>query len=511
MTVDLDRPIPDVEPPSPVAERPIGQVRGTRDWLPDDFARLADLEVCLLDRFARAGYATMRTPVLELTDLHERKSGAGIVSKLYELANAHQGRLCLRPELTASIVRAYTAAGETPALPWRVSLAGPVFRYEIPQPGHYREFQQVGVELLGASGPAADGEVVWLADWALAEAGVRGVSIRLGHVGLILEMLRRSGLPVAAQYAMVEMLSEAAAEGRNVRALELGLEQMAGWLQTADTGEIPLTVGQADDRGVDRLFRTLVPVVTGRRSGHEILHRLRRKWDLGHSLLGVLERVRAQVHDLADLKGPPGTILERLGRDYEAIAPESVAALRGLVAALGDYGVDLDRVELDLGFGRGIGFYSQMIFELIAPTDQGPVEVCGGGRYDGLARVLGSGRDDRGVGFAFGLERLFGVLEAQRQRPAPSRPRHGCLVVAQSPGGMAKAVRVVTSLRALNNGRWLDDGPLIMGTERSLVEAQGYAHELGLASIVFVREDLRPPRNFQQYDWVAGSWVEGRS
>jgi hypothetical protein len=76
---------------------------------------------------------------------------------------------------------------------------------------------------------------------------------------------------------------------------------------------------------------------------------------------------------------------------------------------------------------------------------------------------------------------------------------------------MAKAVRVVTSLRALNNGRWLDDGPLIMGTERSLVEAQGYAHELGLASIVFVREDLRPPRNFQQYDWVAGSWVEGRS
>src|SRR5205807_5904539 len=107
----------------------------------------------------------MRTPVLEFTELHERKSGAGIVSKLYELADAHRSRLCLRPELTASIVRAYTAAEEAPALPWRVSMSGPVFRHETPQPGRWREFQQVGVELLGASGPAADGEVTWLAYW----------------------------------------------------------------------------------------------------------------------------------------------------------------------------------------------------------------------------------------------------------------------------------------------------------------------------------------------------------
>ena len=71
------------------------------------------------------------------------------------------------------------------------------------------------------------------------------------------------------------------------------------------------------------------------------------------------------------------------------------------------------RVELDLGFGRGIGFYTQMIFELVVATPAGPVEVCGGGRYDGLARVLGSDRDDRGVGFAFGLERLDGDVLAR--------------------------------------------------------------------------------------------------
>jgi len=513
MTYELNpsppSPVSTSQTPTFVAEQPIAQVRGTRDWLPGEYVRLAELETFLCSRFARAGYTPMRTPVLEYTELHERKSGAGIVSKLYEVGNTHQSRLCLRPELTASIVRAYTAAAEAPPLPWRVSLAGPVFRYETPQAGHFREFQQVGVELLGAGGPAADGEVIWLADWALSEAGVKGATIRIGHVGMILEMLRCSGLPAHAQSALIEMLSEAASQGRNVRALELGLEQLSDWLQTSNSGEIPLSVEQADDRGIDRLFRTLVPEVTGRRLGHEILHRLRRKWDLGHSLLGVLKRVRTQVHDLADLKGPPDTVLDRLHRDYEHLAPDSVTALRELVATLCEFGVELDRVELDLGFGRGIGFYTQMIFELIAQTPAGPVEACGGGRYDGLARVLGSDRDDRGVGFAFGLERLLQIRDALGQTSSALPGPKGCLVVPRAPDLRSKAVRVITSLRALNQGLWLDDGPLVFGAEQPLDEAKISAHRLGLSAVVYVTGDTGP-RPFEQYDWVSGNWVESR-
>jgi histidyl-tRNA synthetase len=90
-----------------------------------------------------------------------------------------------------------------------------------------------------------------------------------------------------------------------------------------------------------------------------------------------------------------------------------VADLGELVEGRGQRGIEASRVELDLGFGRGIGFYTQMIFELVVPTAGGPVEVCGGGRYDGLTHVLGSDRDDRGVGFAFGLERLAEVCAAK--------------------------------------------------------------------------------------------------
>lgn len=219
-------------------ERPVGLVRGTRDWLPDDYARLAELESTLLRSFGEAGFRRMRIPVLEQTELHERKSGAGVVRKLYELADGHQMRACLRPELTAGIVRAYCEASETPKLPWRVCVSGPVFRHEPMRPGYDREFLQVGVEMLGASGAEADGEVIRLAWQTLQSLGVTNATLRIGHVGLILEMLGRSGLPEAARAALVERLSEDAAEGRGVGALESALDQLADWL-SLETGEQP--------------------------------------------------------------------------------------------------------------------------------------------------------------------------------------------------------------------------------------------------------------------------------
>jgi len=464
-------------------ESPIPAVKGTADRLPADFARLAGLEALLLDRFARAGYERMSTPVLESIELHERKSGAGIVSKLFELSD-RSGRLCLRPELTAGVVRAFTGAEPAPTLPWRVSHAGPAFRRESPsRPDRLREFHQVGVERLGDGGPVADAEIIWLASWALAEAGVAGSTIRVGHVGLILEMLGRSGLPATAQASLVERLSEAAAEGGDVGSIGRGLDHFADWLRGASAGEDgPLAAVGPDDSGVDRLFRTLVPVVNGRRTGREIVDRVRRKWDLGHTLLDALDRVRDRARALAELKGPPGPVLDRLACDYEALAPDSVASLRALVESLGHHGVDLDRLELDLGFGRGIGFYSQMVFEINAPTATGPIELCGGGRYDGLARVLGSDRDPRGVGFAFGLERLRSALDAQ-DGTGVAEGLGPLLVVPASVEATPAAVRLATRLR-------LGGVAAILGT------STGLAHAAGRRAVIEARGDvvLHDPR-----------------
>ena len=467
----------------PVTETPIARVKGTADWLPDDYARLDALETLALDRFARAGYDRLRTPVLEPVELHERKSGAGIVSKLFELSGTASGRVCLRPEMTAGIVRAYSAAEPAPAVPWRVSHAGTAFRHESSsRSDRLREFRQVGVERLGDGGAVADAEVISLAFWTLADAGVQGAIVRIGDVGLILEMLARSGLPATAQSALVEMLSEAASEGDGVDSLDRGLDHFTEWLRQASTAEeIALPVDSADDGGIDRLFRTLVPVVNGRRPGHEIIGRLRRKWDLGHGWLETLDRVRDQVRALGEMKGPPGDVLDRLGLEYEQVAPVTVASLRSLVRRLGDHGVPTDRLELDLGFGRGIGFYSQMVFEIVAPTPAGPVEVCGGGRYDGLARVLGSDRDDQGVGFAFGLERLDEVLEAQGRRQPPVE-REAVLVVPTRVESFPHAARLARQLRT-------QGVRAILETETVRVSPSDRAAEVRATRVVIVGDD----------------------
>ena len=488
-------------------ERPIDAVRGTRDWLPDECARNAALESLLLDRFARAGYDPLCTPVLEPTELHERKSGAGIVSKLFELAGAGaeagQGGVCLRPELTAGIVRAYTAMTPAPALPWRVSHAGPVFRYESPRPDRLREFRQVGVERLGDGGASADAEMIWLADWALAELGVRDVSIRIGHVGLILEMLHRSGLPAPLGAALIERLSEAAAEGQGVHALELALEQLGGWLRPGAAAEIevPEEVERSGDAAIDRLFRTLVPVVTGRRDGQEIVHRLRRKWDLAHGLHGALEGVRRHVHDLADLRGEPAAVLDRLGAEVEALAPDSVAALRQLLQTLEGFGVDASRLVLDLGFGRGIGFYTQMIFEVTAALPDGrAVEIGGGGRYDGLARVLGSTRDDRGVGFDFGLERVAEVLAAQGTPPPAARPA-GLVVLATSPEHATHAAGLAALLRGMGVRTALEG-------QCSLEEAVRLARSRGIGRLIAVSGPIEAAGSLRLYYPESGATVD---
>ncbi|RUL87639.1 ATP phosphoribosyltransferase regulatory subunit [Tautonia sociabilis] len=405
----------DLPPTAPHREAPIPQVRGTRDWLPGAYAAIASLERTLMDRFVAAGFQAIRTPILEVTELHERKSGAAIVSKLFEVADG-PARLCLRPELTASVVRAFIDAEPAPEIPWRVCSSGPVFRFERdPGPTRSREFTQAGVELLGAPGPEADAEVIALAVDSARAAGVADPRIRVGHTGLIVELLDRSGLPSAAVSSLIEHLSDAASEGRGVRALESAFDRLSGWLQGEAEREAKAVlpaIDQADDPGVDRLFRHLVPRVTGRRTGREIIGRLRTKWALGHSLGEALDRVRDRVHSLADLRGPAVEVLQRLELGFSSIAPGTIRGFLEMLRLLEGRGIPPERVELDLGFGHGIGFYSQMIFELAAPTPSGPVAICHGGRYDGLARVLGSDRDPHGVGFAFGVERLYHALEA---------------------------------------------------------------------------------------------------
>ena len=168
--------------------------RGTRDLLPPETATWTRLERLAADLAARYGYRRIETPMFELTDVFERGVGevTDIVEKeLFRLApRTEDGEAwALRPEPTAGIARAYVQHGmQTWPQPVKLSEIGPMFRYDRPQAGRYRQFWQFDIEAIGDAGPAIDAEIIELGSRFYREAGLDGV-------GRAPELDRRRGLP----------------------------------------------------------------------------------------------------------------------------------------------------------------------------------------------------------------------------------------------------------------------------------------------------------------------------
>jgi histidyl-tRNA synthetase len=163
--------------------------RGTRDLLPPETATWTRLERLAADLAARYGYRRIETPLFELTDVFERGVGevTDIVEKeLFRLApRTDAGEAwALRPEPTAGIVRAYVQHGmQTWPQPVKLTETGPMFRYDRPQAGRYRQFWQWDVEAIGDPGPAIDAEIVELGARFYRDAGLEGVEVHLNSIG----------------------------------------------------------------------------------------------------------------------------------------------------------------------------------------------------------------------------------------------------------------------------------------------------------------------------------------
>lgn len=141
----------------------IKTVRGVRDILPEEMPVWRFLEETARLVFSRYGYQELRTPIFEKSALFSRAVGdtSDIVEKeMYTFSDRGGDSLSLRPEGTAAVVRAFLENSLQRQLPWAVYYMGPMFRYERPQKGRYRQFHQIGCELFGAEGPLADAEMM---------------------------------------------------------------------------------------------------------------------------------------------------------------------------------------------------------------------------------------------------------------------------------------------------------------------------------------------------------------
>jgi histidyl-tRNA synthetase len=161
-------------------------VRGMNDVLPDDTAAWQRLERVARETFAEYGYREIRLPLLERTELFKRSIGelTDIVEKeMYTFEDRGGDSLTLRPEATAGIVRACITNGLLHNQRQKVWCMGPMFRYERPQKGRYRQFHQIDVEALGYAGPDVDAELIMMSARLWRRLGLGGLSLNLNSLG----------------------------------------------------------------------------------------------------------------------------------------------------------------------------------------------------------------------------------------------------------------------------------------------------------------------------------------
>jgi histidyl-tRNA synthetase len=187
-------------------------VRGTRDILPDEarqFRHIVDTgrAVC-----ARYGFEEVATPIFEFSEVFRRTLGdtSDIVTKeMYSFTDKGGDEVTLRPEGTAGVARMLISGGLTQNLPLKLFYNGPMFRYERPQKGRFRQFHQIGVELLGVPEPAGDVEAIAMGAAVLDALGVAGnVTLELNTLGNAASRAAYRDVLVAYFTAHADALSE---------------------------------------------------------------------------------------------------------------------------------------------------------------------------------------------------------------------------------------------------------------------------------------------------------------
>lgn len=271
--------------------------RGTRDFLPEQAERFRHLEAIAACLAGQYGYGEIRTPIFEQSELFERSVGEStdIVEKeMYTFLDRGERRLTLRPEGTAGVVRAFVEHKlYNGPLPAKYYYFGPMFRYERPQAGRYRQHWQFGVELFGAEGPRADVEVIALGWQYYRELGVEAI-LALNSIGcrqcreeykkaLVAYLRERQVCSLCRQRLERNPLrvldcKEESCRGALVKAPQLSqyrcspCQEHFAAVQAGLTGlSIPFTLDEKLVRGLDYYCRTTFEYKTGQLGSQDAL------------------------------------------------------------------------------------------------------------------------------------------------------------------------------------------------------------------------------------------------
>lgn len=432
----------------------IERLRGMHDLLPEEHLQQSWLKERVGIFLAQAGYLHVDSPIVENSDLFLASFGQELWQNLYTF-RLHHRDLCLRPEYTASICRLYRDHYLQHPLPLRFQYAGPIFRYETPGRNRYRQHTQLGIELFGGHTASADAEILQLACDILNELRIPQFRLELGHIGVASGFINRLHLDDQAArllLSLMEQISRSDEGERLARArLEVlyptnGQEDTALQKAPADDAFTANAMPEAESRFITSLLSSISITFGDDTSRREVVERF--LWKMGRSeqrrqILYALEFLRA----LHAISGSPPEVFEALRsllEQYELDA-EPLTELEQLVTMLEQSGVPRQQIILNLALGRGVSYYTGLVFEIHARDEDGfDAQLCGGGRYDQLMRAV-AGRDVKACGFAFGVERLLSLIP---KSDLPAVATTQALVIPVSTQDVTYALQVARCMRS---------------------------------------------------------------
>lgn len=343
--------------------------KGLRDLMPDEVEVRRHMEKNIARLFRSYGYREIVTPTFEFLDVIESGTGGNIRQDLFLFMDREGEILSLRPEMTVSIARLAATHMRDGFLPQRLYYIANVFRHVQPHLAQYREFWQMGIELLGASGVWADAEVITIAIKSLRALGLKDFKVSLNQIGIFNSLLADSGLPPADQQTIRRLV-----ENKDLVELSRVLEKLA-----------------IDERLKESITR--LPVLHG---GLEVLDRI-----------PYLEKNRQACQAAAELQKVHEAL--RISGVIDNIVVD-MGVLRGL-----DYytGIVFEGYSPDLGYGLlGGGRYDRLLGQF--GFDQPATGYALG--LDRLALVLDTREKERPRYLIGGRDLPHMIAEADRLR-----------------------------------------------------------------------------------------------
>ncbi len=429
--------------------RGVERLRGMHDILPEEYRQQRWIIDGLSAFLTQAGYATVDAPILERSDLFLSSFGQELWQNLYAF-RLHQRELCLRPEYTASICRLYLDHYQQQPLPLRFQYAGPIFRYEAPGRNRYRQHTQLGVELFGGHAAAADAEILQLACDMLQKLHITQYRLELGHIGVASGFIQRLQLDEQAARLLLSLMEQISRSEEGERLAQARLEALYP-LNTAGAdgieGAAKDAVSAVESRFIASLLNGISISFGDDAARSEVIERF--LWKVGRGeqrrqILNALDFMRA----LHAVSGSPPLVFDELSEllaRYE-LDEEPLVELKQLVEIVEQCGVPRQQIVLNLSLGRGVSYYTGLVFEIHAQDEDGfDAQLCGGGRYDRLMRAVGGSRDIRACGFAFGVERLLAQLV---KSDLPQAEFRQTMVIPISHSDMPYALQVARSARS---------------------------------------------------------------